>query len=314
MDDVPVVRDDWRALRKKMEATGRRYTRTGERSRHFLPKVTCNLLEPAIALMGLRSRAYANVRALEVSSVELEVPLLPTTFDGYRILHISDLHVGYVPDVLRRAAESIAQIDADLAVLTGDVQTWGKPNAREAVSQAAPLLDAIRLRDGTIGILGNHDTHDLADHLERRGVRMLINEHTTIRRNGARLHLTGTDDVHFFYTDAAAKILRQRRKGCAIAFVHSPEMADIAESAGYSLYLCGHTHGGQICWPNKKPIFSGVDFYPEFSRGCWTHGKMIGYTSRGVGASHRVRFNCPPEITVLTLRAPRVSRPIGISR
>lgn len=299
-----VVRRDWRLQRARMEASRRRYTRAGVFAKSRLLRLIV-LVEPAVAAIGLRRRALANTLALELREIDMTIEGLPEAFDGYRILQLSDIHVGRVPGLVEAAAAIVGRLDVDLAVLTGDVQTRGHPSAAAAAAEIAPLLAAVRANDGILGVLGNHDRHDLPDHLEQRGVRMLINETLILERDGARLRITGVDDVNNFYSEDAVRALRapvEDPVSVSMALVHSPELADVASDAGYALYLAGHTHGGQICLPSGKPLLTATEYHQKFAAGAWRYGRMLGYTSRGIGVGRRVRFNCPPEVTVLRLR------------
>jgi predicted MPP superfamily phosphohydrolase len=267
------------------------------------------LVPPLAAAIGLGRRATRNVLAVQTTQLDVFIPGLPDPFDGYRVLLLSDLHVGRVPGLIERAAAVVRDLPADIAVLTGDVQTLGTPAAAEAARAIAPLIDVVDARDGIIGVLGNHDSHDLVEAVEMLGVRVLVNEHHTILREGAAIRLTGVDDVNYFYTEDAEATLRNGVDGnVAIALVHSPEMADIAAEAGYALYLSGHTHGGQVCLPGGRPVYTAVNMHQNLAAGAWGFGNMIGYTSRGVGAARPVRFNCPPEVVLLRLRCERARR------
>ena len=167
----------------------------------------------------------------------------------------------------------------------------------------ARLMQGLRARDGVFGILGNHDSADMAAIFDSLGVRMLINETATVMRGGEALHVTGVDDVHYYYTGDASDALRFAPDGCRIALVHSPELAEQAADAGVALYLTGHTHGGQVCLPGGMPVFTHSHGQRRFSSGLWRKGGMVGYTSRGAGVSGLpVRFNCPGEATLITLR------------
>jgi hypothetical protein len=80
-------------------------------------------------------------------------------------------------------------------------------------------------------------------------------------------------------------------------------MADVARTAGVSFYLCGHTHGGQICLPGGRGLVSCLVRCRHAARGLWREGAMVGYTSCGLGTGRLpLRFNCPPELTLITLR------------
>jgi hypothetical protein len=297
------AREAWRADRARMEADGRRFTRWGI-SRWSKVPAPLALVEPALAAIGLRRRAITNALAVQTTEVTLGFPDLPRAFDGYSILQLSDLHVGRVPGLAERTAALLRGLTVDLVALTGDMQSWGMPAAEIAAAEVDAIVSAVSARDGVLGVLGNHDSHRLVEPLERRGVRLLINERASVHRADAELHFVGVDDIHYFYTDAAERTLRARSaKTFSVALVHTPEFADIAAETGYALYLAGHTHGGQICLPGGRPVMTALDHrHRNFASGMWRCGSMTGYTSRGVGVARRARFNCPPEIVVLRLR------------
>ncbi len=298
--DAP--RAAWRVRRMVMEESLRRYTRWGVKRRGPVPHMV-DLAVPLLRAVGLGPRALANTLAVEISEIELFFPHLPLAFDGYTIAHFSDFHVGRVPGLIDRVLDQLRDQTVDLAVMTGDFQSRGTPSATVTAAELAPLVAALNPRDGILGVLGNHDTHDLVDTLEEIGVRMLINEHVTVSREGSPIRITGIDDVNRFYTDTAHRTLAKSSAGqFSIALVHSAEMADVAAAAGHALYLSGHTHGGQICLPGGRPIFTALDSHRRLAVGPWQWDGMLGYTTRGVGVAQRARFNCPPEVVLLRLR------------
>lgn len=143
----------------------------------------------------------------------------------------------------------------------------------------------------------------MVDLLEAQGVTMLVNETVRVGTGPSHFHVTGTDDVHLFYSDEAHKVLREGPEGFRIALVHTPDLATDAARAGYGLYLCGHTHGGQICLPGGRPILTALDSHQHLASGAWSLDGMQGYTSRGIGGGFfPVRFNCPGEIGLLRLK------------
>jgi predicted MPP superfamily phosphohydrolase len=152
-------------------------------------------------------------------------------------------------------------------------------------------------------VLGNHDSVAIVDPLEAQGVRVLVNEWVTVARGRERIVVTGLDDVHYFESPMAYKAIAAAPEGFRIVLVHSPEAAGAAAFNGHDLYLCGHTHGGQICLPGGRMIFTGQRGERRFARGRWACGRMAGFTNRGAGASMLpVRFNAAPEIAFITLR------------
>ncbi len=296
------ARAEWRARRQAMEQTRRRHTRRGVALRNPVPELV-GMVVPFLRAIGLGERGLANAQAVQVTETELFFPHLPPTFDGYSIAHLTDLHVGRVPGLMDRVLGHVRGRNVDLAVMTGDYQSRGTPAAAAVAAEMAPLIAALDPHDGVYGVLGNHDTHDLVDALEGIGMRMLVNEHAAIARDGESIRLTGIDDVNRYYTGAAEEALSVGSAGqFSIALVHSAEIADIAAASGYALYLSGHTHGGQICLPGGRPVITALDHHHRLASGPWQWDGMLGYTSRGVGVKEQARFNCPPEIVILRLR------------
>lgn len=165
-------------------------------------------------------------------------------------------------------------------------------------------MDAINCPGGVFAVLGNHDTHCMVPQFEELGVQVLTNESAILEVNGHPLVLSGTDDVNNFYTDGAVNTLVEAPDGVKIALVHSPELAGVAADNGFDLYLCGHTHGGQISLPGGRPILTHLHRHRDLAHGFWSMKDMRGYTSPGVGTSGMpIRFFTRPEITYLTLRA-----------
>jgi predicted MPP superfamily phosphohydrolase len=143
--------------------------------------------------------------------------------------------------------------------------------------------------------------------LEDMGIRMLFNECEAIVRGDDCIYLAGIDDAHYYRADDLEKASSQIPPGAfSILLSHTPEVYDRAARAKYDLMLSGHTHGGQLCLPGGIPIKLEAVLLRSMGAGSWKHAGMVGYTSVGVGTSLLpVRLNCPPEITLHTLRAGR---------
>mgnify|MGYP000984614629 CR=1 FL=1 len=161
------------------------------------------------------------------------------------------------------------------------------------------------LRGPVYAILGNHDSIRMVPGIEALDIDLLLNESVVLERDGARIHLAGIDDPHYYQVDnfdrASAAIPSE---DVSILLSHSPETYRHAAHADFDLMLSGHTHGGQICLPGGIALMTNADCPRRFCRGAWRHHAMQGYTSTGSGASVvGVRYNCPPEITLHHLRA-----------
>ncbi len=134
---------------------------------------------------------------------------------------------------------------------------------------------------------------------------MLVNETEPLLRDGHRLHLAGIDDAHYYRLDNIEKAAAPIPDGeFSILLSHTPEIYRQAAHAGFDLLLSGHTHGGQICLPGAIPLTLDSTLPRRMGSGSWRYGRMVGYTSVGVGSCIvAVRINCPPEITLHHLRS-----------
>lgn len=304
-DDDLHDRERWRVRRAAMERGGRKHTPFGsKRSNSRRTMRLYRALYQSLRLTGVGQLGTANARAIERTEIEIACPQLPPAFDGLRLLHLSDLHIDGIAGLDDAIVEAVTGTAPDVAVMTGDY-LWGVGGPFAQVLPAlGRIVAAAQPRHGLFATLGNHDPHGIVEPLERLGCRVLINETATIERGSSRLHLTGTDDVSYFYTPSAPRALEAAPEGCKIALVHSPELSPIAAVVGYSLYLCGHTHGGQVCLPNRAPIVTAMTRMPRHrALGLWRIGAMAGYTSRGCGTSRMpIRFFSKGEVALITLR------------
>ncbi len=301
------ARAAWAEARRRIERSGapaRPKTLLGHCWRPL--RAFVRRVDIARLMRGLYWRGVRN--ALDVRLVRLDLPLdgLPAAFDGYRILHITDLHLTRLDETAARIRACIDGVAADLCVMTGDYGDGRRLDPQATVAALGPVVEAVRARDGILATLGNHDGLRLVAPIEALGVRFLVNETVTLERGGARIHVTGLDDVHHFYSEAAPAALEAAPEGFRIALVHSPEIADRAAAAGFALYITGHTHGGQVCLPGGLPIATNLRRHRRLASGLWRYGEMVGYTSRGAGVSFLpLRFNSFGEVTLFTLRRGR---------
>lgn len=297
--------EQWAAHRRGIERSSHWISPAGRRSRWRKALFNRLLATFALALRLTPLQARGRRNALDLRRVDMEVALpgLPPSFDGYRILQISDTHLDVLPELVDAARHVLAGVEVDLLALTGDIH--GSPSAPSAYSVELLMqaLQDVRVGGPRLAVLGNHDSVEMAALLEDRGFDVLVNRSQVIERGGERLRVTGLDDVHNFYTDAARTALTDHDGECRIALVHSAEMADFADEAGYVLYLSGHTHAGQICLPGGRPVITQLARCRHAAAGLWRQGRMTGYTSAGLGVSEpSVRFNCRGEVTIITLR------------
>jgi predicted MPP superfamily phosphohydrolase len=261
------------------------------------------VLHHVLTACGLRERGRRNALAIELLRNEVRLAPLPTAFDGFTLLHLSDLHADAGARYLQALAGALAGVACDACVLTGDYRFATQGSCAPALAALGAIVPA--LPRPAFAVMGNHDGFALAEGLERLGVQVLMNESAALHRGGAQLHIAGIDDAHYFRTHDLRRAASGIPRGaCAILLSHTPEPFRAAAAHGFSLMLSGHTHGGQICLPGGLPVLTDCPAPRRFARGAWRHGAMQGYTSRGCGCSIiDARFHCPPEATLHVLRS-----------
>ncbi len=255
-------------------------------------------------LVGRYDQGVRNVLAVDVAEHTLWFPDLPEAFDGYRIMLLTDLHLDGLEPLTGVLMERVSRWPVDLCLVGGDIRMEVYGPIAPSVRLLRRVVERVQADDGTLGVLGNHDCIEMLPDLEAAGVRMLVNDAACVRRDGAEMWVVGVDDPHFYRCDDLEYACRDvPATGFRILLAHSPEIYDQAVQHGIRLYLCGHTHGGQICLPGWGPVFTHSSAPRFTAAGAWSHAGMTGYTSRGAGASGvPLRFNCPGEIPLLTLR------------
>jgi uncharacterized protein len=261
-----------------------------------------SVIRAALKLTGLYWRGVQNAQRIQVKHNEIRFKTLPSRFDGFTVLHISDLHVEMNQGAMQRLVELLPGRNYDVCVLTGDYR------ASDFGPFDAALEGLARVRaclNGTVyGVLGNYDTIHMVAGLEAMGIRMLLNECKVISRDDQCIYLAGIDDAHYYQVDNIEKAASEiPHDGFSILLSHTPEIYRQAAHAGFNLLLSGHTHGGQICLPGSIPITVSSVLPRHMGSGPWNYHDMVGYTSVGVGSSLvPVRINCLPEITLHHLR------------
>jgi predicted MPP superfamily phosphohydrolase len=248
------------------------------------------------AISGIKRRGELNAVSPVVGSNRVVSSRLPAEFHGYRILHLTDLHLDGKFDYVDVVASVIGELDYDTCVLTGDYRHSFTDSSRFR-EQMQRLRGHIRTE--VTGVLGNHDSLSMVPWMEDMGYRVLLNESVKLTRGSQAVDVVGVDDYHYFRCSDIERAMRHSEEDFVLMLNHSPEEFRQAAYAGVDLYLCGHTHGGQICFPGGWPPSLNLQCTRRVGSGAWQFREMQGYTSRGVGTSlAHMRFNCPPEIVV----------------
>lgn len=262
-----------------------------------------SVIRNALKLTGLYWRGRRNTGRILIKRNDAMFKELPPRFDGFTILHLSDMHVDMNEAAMQRLIELVSDIRYDLCVLTGDYR--GKNFGPFEATLNGVARVRTHLKGPVYGVLGDHDTIQMVPGLEAMGIRMLLNESEVIVRGDQQIYLAGIDDAHCFKADDIEKAALQIPYGeFSILLSHTPEVYRQAAHANFNLLLSGHTHGGQICLPGSIPIILDAVLPRRMGAGAWQYHDMAGYTSVGAGSSVvPVRLNCPPEITLHCLRS-----------
>jgi predicted MPP superfamily phosphohydrolase len=268
---------------------------------------------------GLAAGAEATIfepNEPQVVRMDISLDRLPFAWDGLRIVQLSDLHCdGYFAAYPIRKAVALANgLQPDLVLLTGDFVTvpmfGGKRHKKQAartIEPCAGLLRPLQPRLGTWASLGNHDVASdperIRTTLQAQGIPVLRNGAAPLEQKGYRLWLAGLDDALEGKPDLALTLRDVPPAEPVILLAHEPDLATDVARSPVDLQLSGHSHGGQVRFP-----LIGAPILPKLGRkfpwGLHQIGTLKLYTNIGIGTIRvPVRFNCPPEVTLITLRA-----------
>jgi len=266
------------------------------RIRHFLLTTGLNRLS-----CGWLYRRH-HAESVEVVEQEIIAAGWPKAFDGLRIGHISDIHVGDLMSA-DRAIEIIEQLAAaapDMVCNTGDLVDLYWPG----VEPVAEAIAAIKAPLGNFFVLGNHDELDSSEDVDRivsaAGTTVLHDDVALITRGDDRLRVGG---IGWARTPAQCRQRIDTTIGdeCVdLLLSHNPKAFDHAAAKKIPLTLSGHTHGGQIARRNKPDANLAVAY--RRSAGLYEHGDCHLYVTVGAGSLFPIRWNVPAEIAILTVR------------
>jgi uncharacterized protein len=275
---------------------------------------TSAALFPAAAIT-LGAKGMANgYRPPNFPVLPLVYENLPEGLEGLRVLHISDVHIGFFIglDDLEAMVQAAAALKPDIVVVTGDFS-----DEAESYLDALRILDQIPATHGVYASIGNHEyfrgIREIRRAYEKGPVPLLLDESTLLRTGGASLYIAGIDDPRSmrrmpatFFENSIDAALRDRPSDAfTVLLSHRPLAFDYAARMGVELTLAGHTHGGQIGF-NGRSVLYGLS--PEkYMWGLYSKGDSRLYVSSGAGHWFPYRIGCPAEIPLYILTSKRDS-------
>lgn len=261
----------------------------------------------ALVWAALVEPSQVRLTKLAVKSARLDPAAQPI-----RLLHISDLHIEHISRREEQILQIVAREEPHIILLTGDYVNLSYNEDPQAYGRIQDFLARLSAPGGVYATLGT-PTVDLREHLvpmfAQLPLRLLRQDCLLVAGpDGQRLALLGLDCTHHVQADEHAlhQVARAPHPDAArILLYHSPEIMPQAVAEKVDLYLCGHTHGGQLRLPLLGPLLTSSKLGRKYVMGLYKEGPTHLYVSRGVGleglSAPRVRLLCPPEITLITL-------------
>jgi len=244
---------------------------------------------------------------LDINTYRIAVPNLPSVFNGFRMVQLSDLHYGALMPLacIRRVIRLANEIPRDAVICTGDYVL--ERNAAHQIDTVWPVIAELNAPLGVYAVLGNHDhwaDTTRSQHWLTASGFDLRRRATRIEKDGKGIWLAGAGDHWTDPVDIDTLLAEVPDADCRIVLAHNPDTADTPHAARCDLIVSGHTHGGQVNIP-----FFGPPILPVRNKN-YSHGLRLSareekvFISKGIGwAIYPIRFNCVPEIAVLELVA-----------
>ena len=253
-----------------------------------------------------------NPSEIDLVEINITLPDLGKNFVNYRILNLTDVHLGQWvnPEYLSDLIDYVNTLNFDLATLTGDYFSYVLDGYEDSLKDSFKKLKA---KDGKFGVLGNHDHWMGAEKIRKlfkeSDIVDLSNDVCVLSRGEDKLNLAGVDSSTVC-ADNLDKVLAKLDDCPTVLLAHEPDFANESSQTGkIDLQISGHSHGGQFIIPKVETTpFRGPNS-TKYPVGLYKIRDMMQYTSKGLGTnSFRIRINCNPEITIITLKSDKRQR------
>ncbi|MHC4622738.1 MAG: metallophosphoesterase [Planctomycetota bacterium] len=276
-----------------------------KKHRDILPRKAAVLVH-VLATIGLICFFYGYF----VEPYWIEVNVIPIQTDKltrttFRLVHISDIHCDRKPRNERRLVELVNSLEPDVIVFTGDTL-----NAFEALTRFREAMTALDAKLAKFAVRGNFEVWywPYLDLFGPTGFQLLERNSVTLRKNGEQICVSG---LTCEYPEHYRELLGRVPKNCFSVFLyHYSDLVEDLQNLNVDLYLCGHTHGGQVALPFYGALITLSKFGKKYEAGRYNVENTILYVNRGLGLdggfAPRARFLARPEIAVFEIGPPKM--------
>jgi len=244
---------------------------------------------------------------IKVERLSLQINNLPPSFEGTKILHLTDFHSKKFGRKEKNVLKLVSELKPDFIFITGDVIDWQTKDFRSCQKFWQELAKNYQQR--IFGVYGNHEHRNrnfknLDNLFIRSGIKILNNEAVKLEKGDGFIYLIGVDDPHLGYDDIEKAMEKVEEKAPKILLAHSPEIFRRVKDKNIDLVLTGHTHGCQINIPLLCDFFIPLKYDKKYKRGLFQENSTYLYVNRGIGETFLpIRFMSFPEITLINLTA-----------
>ena len=244
---------------------------------------------------------------IDLVEVDIELNNLGWNFNNFKIMNLTDIHLGQWinPEYLDELIDYVNTLNVDIVTLTGDYFSYNFTDYEKCLEKSLKKLNA---NEGKFGVLGNHDhwmdAPKVREIFKNAGIIDLSNDVYTLKRDDDSLNICGVDSCTVCADDLDKVISKMPENIPSILLAHEPDFAlESSQTNKFDLQISGHSHGGQFIIPKFETTpFRGPNS-TKYPVGLYKIGNMVQYTSKGLGTnSFRIRINCKPEITIITLK------------
>lgn len=264
-----------------------------------------------IFLLGALLFGYYVV-VFEPSNIKIErqvitIKNLPRSFDGVKIVQLSDFHSLWFGSREKRVLEILEELNPDFIFITGDfVDPITKTITDQDLSSVKIFWQRLseKYKNRVFGVLGNHDIGIVKNYLKESEITILDNENKKLFLGNDFIYLLGIDDPWTDRDDLPKAIEGTEDNAPKVLLAHAAEIINEATREKIDLVLVGHTHGGQVNIPVLGRLIQPLSEYgKKYTKGLFEINSTYLYVNRGIGTSlFPIRLNCPPEITLIELR------------